>query len=201
MVSNYISLDRIIEKINRLKIPGGYWNIEELKEWSYDALDAINDKYAKVKNTKLIEIINNKAKLPADIQTIYTIFDNDENKLEEVLPYDDLEKSTYSLNAGYIYTNFDSGYNRLTINYSTVPLGEDGNPLIPDNRYYISAIEAYLHYMIAKRAFIQGKILQNQFQMLEQEWYICLPAATASQKLDILKDPSRFSKIHNKFMH
>lgn len=201
MISNYISIDRIIEKINRFKLPGGYWNLEEIKEWTYDALEAMGDKTAKVKATKQIEVVDNKAKIPADVQTIYSINDDTEKKLQEVLPNRELDSDTYLLNGGFIYTNLSdpSGNGRLTINYYTVPLDDNGNPLIPDNRYYISAIEAYLQYMIGKRAFYQGKILQQQFLMLEQEWNYCLPAAIASQKMDLLQDPKRFARIHNKF--
>ena len=205
MVSNYIGIDRIVEKINRFKIPGGYWNIEEIKEWTYDALDAINTKTSRIKATKDVEVIDNKAKIPAEVETlnaVYTIVDGDVKlKLEEVLPYKQLDSETYLLNSGYIYTNIDSGKGLLRFEYYTVPLDENGDPLIPDTRLYISAIEAYIQYMIAKRAFFQGKILGQQLQMLEQEWLFYLPAAQASQKLDILKDPNRFKSIHNKFIH
>jgi hypothetical protein len=201
MVSNYITIDRVIEKINRFKIPGGYWNIEELKEWTYDALSAINDKTSRVRASKIIEIADNKTQIPADVESISTITDSNENILQEVLPYRDLDSETYLISNGYIYTNFDSGTEVLTINYFTVPLDENGNPLIPDNKLYISAIEAYLQYMIAKRAFMQGKILGQQLQMLEQEWSFYLPAAIASQKMDIMQNPNRFGRIHNKFIH
>ena len=201
MIGNYIKIDRIIEKINRFKIPGGYWNIEELKEWTYDALSAINDQTARVRASKVIEIVDNKAKVPADIESISTITNSLGTVMQEVLPYRDLDKETYLISNGYIYTNFDSGKETLTVNYFTVPLDEEGNPLIPDNRLYISAIEAFLQYMISKRAFMQGKILSQQLQMAEQEWLFHLPAAINSQKLEIMKDPNRFSRIHNKFLH
>lgn len=201
MIGNYITIDRIIEKINRFKIPGGYWNIEELKEWTYDALSAINDKTARVRASKVVEIVDNKAMVPADVEAIDTITNSSGTIIQEVLPHRDLDKETYLISNGFIYTNFDSGKDNITINYYTVPLDENGNPLIPDNRLYISAIEAFLQYMISKRAFMQGKILQQQLQMVEQEWLFYLPAAINSQKMDVMKDPNRFGRIHNKFVH
>jgi len=201
MINNYITIDRVVEKINRFKIPGGYWNIEELKEWTYDALGAINDKTVRVKATKIIEIISDKGKIPADVEAIDSILNPDGELIQEILPNRDLDEKTYMISNGYIYTDFGTDKDYVTINYYTVPLDEDGNPLIPDNRLYISAIEAYLQYMIGKRAFLQGKILQQQMQMLEQEWMFYLPAAINSQKLDIMKDSSRFSRIHNKYIY
>lgn len=212
MISNYISIDRIIEKINRFKIPGGYWNIEELKEWTYDALGAINDKTVRVAASKIIEIVDNKGKIPADVEAIHSIINNelkdssskyDQSRatMHEVLSHMPLEESTYIIVNGYIYTSIKNGKGNLTINYFTVPLDEEGNPLIPDNKLYISAIEAYLQYMIAKRAFMQGKILGHQLQMLEQEWLFYLPAAINSQKMSIMQDAKRFGRLHNKYIH
>lgn len=201
MVNNYIGIERIIEKINRFKIPGGYWNLEELKEWTYDALDAINDKNSKIKSIKDIEIINNKGKIPVEVETIESVFNsNTGQRLQEVLPDRNLDETTYLINGGYIYTELSGNKNKLTIHYYSVPLDENGSPLIPDNRYYISAIEAYIQFMIGKRSFWSGKILQGQFVMLEQEWLFYLPAAQASQKMGIMSDPDRFARIHNKFL-
>lgn len=199
MISNYITIDRVIEKINRFKIPGGYWTPEELKEWTYDALSAINDQTARVRATKKIELVDNKGKIPADVESIHSILDPDENKMEEILPHREMQAYQYMISNGYIYTNFADETEYLTINYFTVPTDDDGNPLIPDSRLYISAIEAFLQYMIGKRAFMQGAILQQQYLMLEQEWLYYLPAAQASTKLDIMKDPRRFARIHNKY--
>jgi hypothetical protein len=205
MVSNYISVDRVIEKINRFKIPGGYWNIEELLEWVYDALDAINDRTSHVKATKDVEVIDNVAKIPIEVETlesIYTLKDGKKDiRLEEILPYKALSSSTYILNNGCIYTDLTEGKGQLRFEYYSIPMDDEGRPLIPDNRLYISAIEAYLQYMIAKRAYFQGKILERQYLMLEQEWHFHLPAAQASQKMDLMKDPKRFASIHNKFIH
>ncbi len=203
MVSNYIGIERIIEKINRFKIPGGYWNLEEVKEWTYDALDAINDQHARVKSTATVEVTSNKAKIPVEVESIDSVYDNEtEYELQELLPSRTLDNYTYILNAGYIFTDLkdSNGNGQLTINYYSVPLDDNGNPLIPDNRYYISAIEAFVQFMIGKRAYWSGKILERQYLMLEQEWLFYLPAAQASQKMDIMKDPTRFARIHNKFL-
>jgi hypothetical protein len=205
MISNYIGIERIIERINRFKISGGYWNIEELKEWTYDTLEAINNQYSRIKATTDVEIVDDKAKIPIEVESlesVYVIIDGEKDrKLEEVLPYKKLDNYTYILNSGYIYTDLKEGENLIRFEFYTVPLDDDDNPLIPDNRLYISAIEAYIQYMIAKRAYFQGKILERQLQMLEQEWLFYLPAAQASQKLDLMKDPKRFQSIHNKFIH
>ncbi|MCP4255504.1 MAG: hypothetical protein GY775_19285 [Candidatus Scalindua sp.] len=203
MISNYVSIDKVIEKINRFKISGGYWNKEELLEWSYDALEAINDKYSKIKASVTLTLKDNKVKIPGDVESIHTVYtvEDIEKRLQELLPGRSLTENDYLLNGGYLSTNLKDSNMQLVIDYYTIPLDANDYPMIPDNRAYLSAVEAYLQFMIGKRAFYQGKILQNQFQALEQEWLFHLPSAQSSQKLNILKDPDRFMRIHNKFIH
>jgi hypothetical protein len=201
MISNYVTIDRVIEKVNRFKIPGGYWNLEEIKEWTYDVLEKINDQTARVKAIVQIEIVDDKGKIPAYVETIISVYDDyTGDKLENILPYKTLNNNTYILNGGFIYTDLKegTGKGRLTINYLTVPTDEDGNPFIPDNNYYISAVEKYILFKIGERAYWSGKILERQLLMLEQEWLFYLPAAQASQKMDLIHDPKRFARIHNR---
>lgn len=198
MVVNYITIDSLLERINRHSIPGGYWNLEEIKEWVYDAIRKLDDKQSTIKAEVDLEIIDSRVKIPADVETIQqVILTEEDTRLQEILYDRQLDSSTYIINAGYIYVDFETGL--ITLQYYTIPVDENNRPLIPDNNYYISGIEAFVLFMIGKRAYWQGKILERQLSMLEQEWAFYNIAAPASQKMTIMKDRKRFRRIHNKY--
>jgi hypothetical protein len=198
MITNYITINTIIEKLNRFNIPGGYWNIEEIKEWTFDTLNSINTIEDKVEMSCNITITNGKGILPSNVSNIKYILEGETAyPMEETDIGREFNKELqYKIYNGYVYTDFDEGY--VIINYLGYP-EKDNSPLIPDNNYYIKAVESFIKYKIGERAYWQGKILERQFQMLEQEWLFYLPAAQNSNKLNILKDSNKFRRISNRY--
>lgn len=197
MITNYVTIKTIIEKLNRFNIPGGYWNVEEIKEWTYDALSAINTLEDKVELGCNVEIKDGKGILPNNLTNIKEVLEGESNYPMESTDigrqFDrDLQ---YKLYNGHIYTDFNEGF--VIINYLGFP-EKDNSPLIPDNRYYITAIESFIKYKIGERAYWENRILERQLQMLEQEWLFYLPAAQNSNKLNILKDSNKFRRISNR---
>jgi len=201
MITNYVSIDSVIERLNRDYIPGTYWNIEELKEWTYEALSKIDKNISNVAVTSIIEILDGKAKIPAEVELIdrITIYENTgETEILELRPGQDLDNYTYVINQGFIHVKFGSG--RLKLYYFTTPIDLEGRPMIPDTEYYKSAIVAYLQYMIGKRAYWAGKILERQLTMLEQEWSFYNNAAKNEQRMKSFMNSKRFRKINNKYL-
>jgi hypothetical protein len=197
LITNYTTIQAIIERLNRFTIPGGYWNIEEIKEWTYDALSAIGTIEDKVEISATVEIIDNKGVLPDNLMNVRTVLDGDSGFDMEYLNIGATftNELQYKIYNSHIYVNFAEGF--VTINYLGSP-EKDGLPIIPDNRYFVSAVESYIKYKIGERSFWQNKILFNQLQLLEQEWLFYLPAAKNSVKMNILQHPDAFRKIRNR---
>lgn len=71
-------------------------------------------------------------------------------------------KAWYDIEPGYILTSFKTG--RLRIHYKSIPLDEDGMPLIPDNEDYKQALYFYCRAMMIgagweDRVFSYDKIM------------------------------------------
>lgn len=199
MTTNYVGIERIIEEVNRVKIPNTYWNIDEIKEWTYRALSFIDTKLANIKASTIIEIIDNKGLIPPNVEIVDKVILEDSNgdkELHKILPTQELNDSNYDVNTGYIYVNFAEG--KVTLNYFTTPVDDQGNPLIPDDVYYIKAVVSFIRYRLGERAYWQNKILERQLNMLETDWYFYLPAARANNKMNIMRDSKRFRKISNR---
>ncbi len=201
MITNYVSINTVIEQLNREYIPGTHWNIEELKEWTYEALNKIDRRLSNIKATDEIEIQDGKAKIPSEVELIDKIYrihdDGSYEEILELLPNRDLTITFYIINQGYIHVKFESG--QLLLHYLTTPVDLEGNPMIPDNVYYKSAVLAFLQYKIGRRAYWAGKILQNQLIMLEQEWYFYNNAAKGQQRMNAMRNSKRFRKLSNRF--
>ena len=200
MITKYVNINSIIEEINRESIPNTYWNIEEIKEWIYKALSFIDTKVANIQASTIIEIIDNKGIIPAEVEKIDRVIlvndDDTEKELYYILANEEINSNNYDINAGFIYVDFEEG--KVTLNYYTIPIDEEGRPLIPDNIYYIQAVISYIKFKLGKRAYWQGKILERQADDLEREWLFYLPAAQNSKKMSILQDSKRFRKISNR---
>jgi len=205
MITSYINIDSVIEEINRESIPNTYWNIEEIKEWVYKALSFIDNKANNIQASDIIEIDDYKGLIPANVEIIDKVLLTEEHhgaedtqkELHSILPHEQLNSNNYDINAGYIYVEFETG--KLTLQYYTTPVDEQGRPLIPNEKYYIQAVIAFIRFKLGSRAYWQGKILERQLQMLEQEWLFYIPAAQNSQKMKILRDSKRFKRISNRY--
>jgi hypothetical protein len=191
----YTTIHYIVEKLNSFNIPGGYWNLAEIKEWTYDALSIIGTIENKIEAIKKIEIIDGKGQLPSNLIDVVRVLEGDSDYPMEFVNTGqtfttDLQ---YKIFNSHIYPNFDNGF--VNLYYLALP-EEDGLPLIPDNSYFISAVLSYYRFKIGERAYWQNRILENQLNRLEQEWLFYIPAAKGSMKMNILKQETTFKKIN-----
>ena len=194
---NYVNVDFIIEKLHTEKIPGTHWTESEVKEWIYDALSKINAVKSKIYDNVQIEIIDGKGLIPAYIEAIDKVCNEDELELFQPVANKKLQNNTYLIDFGHIYTNFESGF--ITMYYFKFPIDDNGDPLIPDKSYFIEAILYYLKYKLAERAWFEDLILERQFRYIEQKWLFYLPSAQASSKRSIYKNTKRFRSYNNRF--
>lgn len=193
MLSDYIPIDTVIEKINRRNIPWATFNIEEIKEWVFECLSKINTIIDKVEIIDTIEIINNKGKLSTNMHSILEVSEGISSyPMRELNIGKEFTDLTYQIFNGMIFTDFATGY--IEIKYLAFP-ELNNSPLIPNNNYYISAVEAYLLYKLGERAYWNNFILLNQFQLVEQDWLFYLPAAQCSTKMNLFKNSKEFRKI------
>lgn len=182
MISNYVSLDLIIERLNSIKIPGQTWNISELKEWTWQALSKIGEVNRFIENSVEVDVVDNKAILPKNIHEIHSILEASSGfNMDKLNGYEEFRDLTYKINAGVIFTDFDKG--SILINGYYFPIDENDKPLIPDNEYFISAVYSFLQMKLGERLMWQNKISPSQFQYLQREWYFYCPAAKNESKM------------------
>lgn len=84
---------------------------------------------------------------------------------------------TYVINNSYIKTNIKEGY--LMIAYTTVPVDEEGYPLIPDSEMYKEALYWYVVTKLLYSKWLLGTVRDRQYESAKHSWNFYRKAAYA----------------------
>ena len=183
MIYNYTSLNAVIERVNRLPLFKDNYNPEELKEWAVEALLKIGVNAHRDHLSKQLEVKSGRAELPMNLERLDSILEGETGyPMEEIPSNENYIELSYKINNGYIFTSFDSG--SIIINYYGLLVDEENKPLIPDEQYFLSAIEAYLKFKIGEKLYWLRKIVMGEYQMLEHNWlFYCNSAKNTTRKM------------------
>jgi hypothetical protein len=173
--ASFVGLPIVIERLNRIKLPGQEYNNEDLKEWATEALEKIGcieafQEYSfGMENYVELPVVNYIATLPTNFKQFIALYDTITRlPLIELSPEEQFKDLSFKIYNGTIRVDFEEG--NITLEYFTFPFDDNGWPLIPNNTYYLSAVEAYLRLQLGTKLYWQGKILERQKDMLEREW-------------------------------
>lgn len=78
------------------------------------------------------------------------------------------EELTFKTQGRIIYTSFPEGM--IEMAYKSIPVDEDGFPLLIDNETYLAALEAYIKKQVFTVKFDQGKIPANVLENAKQDY-------------------------------
>lgn len=184
----YTSIERVVENVIRDTGFTDEISWPDIVEWVFIAQELINVPNAYVRrvtdgsdgNYPPIEIVNYRGELPCDYHRLIDIREycnklpvryetgnfHTSNNMPMAIGVDSI---TITMNDNYIFTNIETG--QLELEYWAFPTDENGLPMIPDDVFYIRAIEAYLTERIGRKMWIQGKIAKDVYQQFEQDWY------------------------------
>lgn len=183
----YTSIERIVENVIRDTGFTDEISWPDIVEWVFIAQELINVPNAYVRrvtdgadgNYPPIEVINYRGELPCDYHKIIDIREYC-NKYPVQYETGNFHTSTNvpmivgnssitcTLNNNYVFTNIETC--QLELEYWAFPTDENGLPMVPDDVFYIRAIEAYLTERIGRKLWIQGKLAKDVYLQFEQDW-------------------------------
>ena len=129
--------------------------------------------------TAKLEVTKYKAQLPCDFYSILGVRMSDSHIAfrattdiyhmsdDKECP-DNYRDLTYKLQGNYIFTSIEEG--EIEISYLSIPVDEEGLPMIPDNVKYINALELYIKKRLFTILFDQQKLHQSILQNVQQEY-------------------------------
>lgn len=183
----YISMDVVANRILKHPLLKDM-NYDDIISHAVDVLRLVNVPATYEEASSYHDIIEYKAKLPADNLNVKTVdfVTYAGGMIPMVIATDSLHNHmdrlpgrgagqtvyTYSINGGMIHTNQENG--KLFISYDQLKCGEDGYPMIPDSVSLRKAIENYIKVEAFQVMADMGKISYNTVSKAEQEyaWYI-----------------------------
>jgi hypothetical protein len=191
LTSKYVTLDSVIESVNRdtaFAVPVEYM---DAAEWAGECLDLIKAPMQYVRritddvDVPMIDIVDGRGELPCDLVNIIQTMTCEGVPLRYSTDSfhsthmwsgcKDLSchsEATYILNNNYIFPSFSTG--KLIMSYHAFPTDDNGMPMIPDNGAFKQAIKFYISEKQAFKLVTMGKLDPNIHKMLRQEkdWYV-----------------------------
>lgn len=219
LTTNYISINSILSRIYANPLMEGI-SQSDVATYLADCLKLIGAPMAYEDKVDTITITDYRAELPcemlyiqqtrkvaADGKTLYPMryaSDTFHSAYHVVGSPDFAESSdnydwTYSLNNGYIYTNFKEG--TIQQSYKALRVDEDGLPMIPDNVKFEKAIENYIKAEWYRIQWELGKISDKVLNKAEQErdWYV--GGANTAAQLQTIDQAETFRAAFTKLLN
>lgn len=213
MISGYVSVKVILDKLYRDLEVNTELNFESCVEWVGEALSFIGAFNQFTNNSKNLDIKNFKAELPPDFYKLADIsynngpiyysgnslvsnyFCNDSNIPQINTKTSSTNNETFYINDYYIYTSVEEG--TVNITYLSFPVDGEGFPMVPDDIYYIKACTAYVTRMLDYQEWRRGKIADKVFEHSDREWNWYVGAAQGSANMP---NASQLENLKNIFV-
>jgi len=202
LTTRYISMKAMLGRLLASPLMNGITEAD-VARYIADCISLIGAPMAYADKVENITIENYRAKLPCDLLYIQqtrkvTKVPHGSDRLEamryasdtfhsayhEIGSPDFAEKTsnydwTYSVNNGYIYTNFKEG--TVQQSYKALVTDDEGIPMIPDNVKFEKAVENYIKAEWYRIQWELGKVSDKVLQKAEQErdWYVGAANTTA----------------------
>lgn len=210
----YVPVAQIIDNIKRGRLYKELPN-ESAIAYAVEAYRLMASEKAEITKPAKLEVINNRAQLPADFERIVQMARTDcdfksfapmryatdsLHSVRHCTNSPDLKcksQFTYSMNNNFIIPNFSEGW--LFMAYKALPTDEDCNLMIPDNVNVQLAIQYYIRYRFLDDLGSDDPKINRQVEKDEQQycWYIgkaqaAMTAMTMDEYESFANSMSRF---------
>lgn len=206
MITKFKSFKSIIAGLYRDLGINTEINEQEIGEWIGEALNLIGS-YAQLEEvSSIISVANHRVLLPCGFLYPKDITFNgrplswstksaaNNYQCEDCnrIPSCCTDYNFY-ISDGYIHTSLPEG--DLCIVYLSIPVDEEGYPLVPDNVYFDKALKAYCTYMLDRIQFRRGLIPDKVYQESKIDWLFYVNSARGSANMPDSAQMERLKRV------
>lgn len=173
---------------------------ESIIQYTLDFLNIVNFNELYIDQQTKVEVKDYKATLPSTMVRIDQVRTTNGLYLKPMHSTfnGDLENPAYKIQGNVLYTNIKEC--DLEIAYKSMPIDDDGYPLVLDNIYFLSALEAFIKKEVFGMYFDQSKINLNVLQMAQQDYAFRVAQLHSKIALPSVDEMQAISNMWNK-MH
>lgn len=174
---NWVSIRTVLDRLLRHPMLQDV-TLEAVVQYTVDFIQIAGCPMQYIDKDAEVDIKDYRGKLPCDLIQINMIkdckshhmlrsatdyFDNNHIKHND---HDDL---VFKVQGMILVTNIKEG--KVIVSYKSIPIDEDGFPLIPDHPAFLTALESYIKMKYFEVLFDLGKIQAGIFQNTQQQYY------------------------------
>ena len=120
----------------------------------------------------IVTVDNHRGKLPCDLISINQVKKSDgvclRSMTDNFSPSNSNGELTFKTQGQILFTSLKTG--ELIISYKSIPVDEDGLPLLIDNPVFLKALESYIKREVFTILFDMGKISSAVLQNTQQSY-------------------------------
>lgn len=208
MAQQYESLKIVLDRLLRNHVLNGI-SLEAVIDYTIDFFDIVGVPSMYYEKFYETDIKDSRAKLPCDFaEDIQILLSPSKrgNFVPAISSTDTFHESyncaglkptgdyTFSLNNNYIFTSLEKGY--LKMQYRAIMTDDEGYPMIPSDRTFIRALEAFIKVEYFEILWDQGKIEDKRFQNAQTEYAWAVgQCETHMKRLSLSKAESFFNSF------
>lgn len=174
---NWVSINTVLDRLLRHPMLQDV-TLESAVQYAVDFIQVAGCPMQYTEKEEAVDIEDYRGLLPCDLIQINLVKDCKSHKVlrsttnyfseqnSHISSQDDL---TFRLQGKVIIVSFKEG--KVIISYKSIPVDEDGFPLVPDHPAFLTALESYIKWKQFEVLFDQGKITVGVYQNAQQQYY------------------------------
>ena len=170
----YVNIRELLSRLTRHPLLQDL-TIEQAIQYTIDFISIFGLPKMYMQKEITISIEEYRGILPCDLVSIIQVKDNKTNKCIPATSSTfninsniDNTYTTFKIQNNVIYTSFKSG--ELSVLYNSIPVDEDGYPLLLDNSVFLKALELYIKKEAFTVLFDLGQIHANVYENVLRQY-------------------------------
>lgn len=175
--------------------------IESIVQYTVDFIGSLGVSSIYIDSEVELEIEKFRAKLPVDLVFINQVRNeaNGLNLRTNTSSYpSDQTIDTMKIQGSVLYVTFETG--KVLLSYKSIPLDEDGMPLIPDNSVFLEALELYIKKQWFTILYEMGTITISILNNIKQDYAWKVGQCNSEFTLPSIAEMESFTNMWNQMI-